>query len=237
MKPHRLGPIATDMNGATAGVGVGLSLATAAHVFGFADLLFVPGELLCSALAPALTLLWYTFWALLLGAGAVYCFLLESLVVSSINAKYYTVDADGKPTGVLAAALTAENIEIQLIRCRLAIRHVQLNPTLLDDALFDPYLNWTPFRTRKIQVAKLRLKWSLLRAPRVHVKLDGLHISSKCTKQALLLGISSFFNTDCCDLESILRDCSWLSVRPVGGRRLPRALVPRGAAGSLGMDR
>ena len=81
-------------------------------------------------------------------------------------------------TGTLAAPLQAEDITIQLLRCRFSVRRVKLNPKLLDSALFDPFLNWAPFRTRAIEVGELSFKWSLLQPPRLVLQLDGLHVST-----------------------------------------------------------
>ena len=83
------------LNWVRGGAGVVLALVCTAWMSG--------GELL----GPVLGALWYHaklwFVAVLLGLSALYCFFLEGVLVRLANQQLYTVGADNKPTGTLAA--------------------------------------------------------------------------------------------------------------------------------------
>ena len=171
-----------QLNGLSAVAGVGLALACTAWLSGTVPLLALPVQLVAGALGAWLSVLWHygKLWvaASLLALSVIYCFFLEGVLARLANQRLHTVDADGNPTGTLAAPLQAADIEVQLLRCRLSVRRLKFNPKLLDDTLLDPALSWTPLRTRAIEVAELSLKWSLHQSPRLVLQLDGLHVST-----------------------------------------------------------
>ena len=168
-----------QVNSAAAGVTLGLVLVAAAHTFSLEHLLSMPGASILRLASSSLWLASYGAVAVMLAAiGAYASGFHETFLARTLNSSLYTVDSKTNiPTGTLRAPLTADNIEIQLIRCRVAILNLQLNPKLLDDAFFDRILNSsTPFRTRKLDIEKVEVKWSVFRSPRLSVAIDGLHI-------------------------------------------------------------